>query len=174
LRSEPRLGLFASADFGREEGLNEAIADAVRDESRLAVKDAIVEILSNPELKALIARPSEPVSEKPSFWSRLKARITRTRAVVIEAVTPAAQSATRAVRTANEPVVGLAKAVGSIWRWKKPVLIGTGVGFGIMVLCLAAPHGLAAVLSGVLGTITAVAVQFGHWVRKSVQKLQMV
>src|SRR5438105_5768552 len=39
------------------EGLNGAVADAAREGTRLAVKDAIVEILSNPELRALIAPP---------------------------------------------------------------------------------------------------------------------
>ena len=41
------------------EGLNGAVADAAREGTRLAVKDAIVEIMTNPELRALIA-PATP------------------------------------------------------------------------------------------------------------------
>ena len=37
------------------EGLNKAVADAAREGTRLAVKDAILEILTNPELRSLIA-----------------------------------------------------------------------------------------------------------------------
>ena len=36
-------------------GLNQAVADAAREGTRLAVKDAIVEIMTNPELRALLA-----------------------------------------------------------------------------------------------------------------------
>ena len=43
------------------EGLNGAVADAAREGTRLAVKDAIVEIMTNPELRALIA-PAAPAS----------------------------------------------------------------------------------------------------------------
>jgi hypothetical protein len=39
---------------GLADGFQDAITDAVREGSRLAVKDAIIEILSNPELKATI------------------------------------------------------------------------------------------------------------------------
>ena len=37
-------------------GLNEAVADAAREGTRLAVKDAIIEILTNPDLRELVHR----------------------------------------------------------------------------------------------------------------------
>ena len=39
------------------EGLPGAVADACREGARAAVKDAIIEILSNPELRAMLAPP---------------------------------------------------------------------------------------------------------------------
>ncbi|QJW94685.1 hypothetical protein [Frigoriglobus tundricola] len=43
------------------EGLNGAVADACREGTRLAVKDAIVEIMTNPQLRAMLAPQAVPV-----------------------------------------------------------------------------------------------------------------
>ena len=47
------------------DGLNQAVADAAREGTRLAVKDAIVEIMTNPDLRALLAShaPAAPAAE---------------------------------------------------------------------------------------------------------------
>ena len=59
------------------DGLNQAVIDAAREGTRLAVKDAIVEIMTNPELRALLAparrssRPCpSPRSRRPTGRSR--------------------------------------------------------------------------------------------------------
>ena len=65
------------------EGLNQAVADACRDGARAAVRDAIIEIVSNPELRAMLAPQAVPVPaaapipatppepKQPGLWSRL-------------------------------------------------------------------------------------------------------
>src|SRR6187455_2591403 len=68
------------------EGLNGAVADACREGTRLAVKDAIVEILTNPELRAMLVPQTLPVPapktpdtppepKKPGLWTRIKAKV---------------------------------------------------------------------------------------------------
>src|SRR3954466_3062515 len=73
------------------EGLPGAVTDACREGARQAVKDAIVEIVSNPELRALIApvQPAPVVAPapapepgKPSFWNRLKAKLAAAREAI--------------------------------------------------------------------------------------------
>jgi hypothetical protein len=169
-----QLDRFDQILDGLADGLNEAIADAVRDGSRLAVKDAIIEILSNPELKAMIARSPEPVPAPPSFWTRLKDRVARAKAVVVKSLMPVAQGVKRKFRAATEPVVGMARAVASVWQWKKPVLIGLGIGLVTMTVSLIATHGFAAVIAGVGGAFTAISVQFGVWLKQTAHKLRMV
>src|SRR5688500_14001723 len=71
------------------EGLPGAVTDACREGARAAVKDAIIEIVSNPELRALlapvrsapVAPPPEPAPEprKPSPWAKFKALLAAAR-----------------------------------------------------------------------------------------------
>src|SRR3954454_11857967 len=64
------------------EGLNGAVADAAREGTRMAVKDAIVEIMTDPTLRSKLreATAPEPTAEpmpttkKSGFWERLKAK----------------------------------------------------------------------------------------------------
>ncbi|HEY2784545.1 MAG TPA: hypothetical protein VGJ05_06165 [Fimbriiglobus sp.] len=169
-----QLDRFDEILDGLADGLNEAMADAAREGTRLAVKDAILEILSNPDLRALIARSAEPGPAKPSFWARLKVRVARAKAAVVEAVTPAVQFAARKVRAVIEPVIGVGRALAGVWQWKKALLVGLGVGLVTTAVCLTASHGFAAVVSGIGGAVTAVAIQLGMWVKKTALKLRMV
>src|SRR5436305_4270712 len=68
------------------DGLNQAVADAAREGTRLAVKDAIVEILTNPDLRAAVRAAGEaagpPTDARPNFWQRLKAKAAAATAAV--------------------------------------------------------------------------------------------
>src|SRR6266487_4294209 len=80
------------------EGLNGAVADAAREGTRLVVKDAIVEILTNPELRALLASAQPqpaPQPKKPGLWNRLKAKLAAAR----EAFKSAAQKVKMVIAT---------------------------------------------------------------------------
>ena len=89
-------------------------------------------------------------------------------------MSPVAESVKQRVRAATEPVVGTARAVASVWQWKKPVLVGLGIGLVTMAVSLVATHGFAAVVAGVGGAITAISVQFGVWLKKAAHKLRLV
>jgi hypothetical protein len=62
------------------DGLNGAVAGAAREGTRLAVKDAVIEILTSPTLRAQLHQATTPepagkpatVENKPGFWARLK------------------------------------------------------------------------------------------------------
>lgn len=47
-------------------GLNQAVADACREGTRLAVKDVLVEVMTNPELRALIGPQAMPTAPAPA------------------------------------------------------------------------------------------------------------
>lgn len=159
---------------GLAEGLQGAITDAARDGTRMAVKDAICEVMNDPTLRAVFEKLAQPVPEKPTLRARIQAKFARAKAAIVEATAPAVRAAADTVRAVTDPVVGVARAVGSVWEWKKPVLIGAGIGLAVTVVSLAATHGFAAVVAGVGATVTAVTVQLGQYLRKTALKLRMI
>src|SRR5687767_15125582 len=82
------------------EGLNGAVADAAREGTRLAVKDAIIEIMTDPTLRARLheataPEPAPAPAEKPGFWTRLKARAGQAAAAVADTASRLVDGAAR-------------------------------------------------------------------------------
>jgi len=169
------------------EGLPGAVADACRDGARLAVKDAIIEILSNPELRALLTpmRP-EPVKEvappeikpeepkKPSLWNRLKAKITAVRDSLTGATTKAKSVVTSRFKAAKSAVVAVGTVAGEAFPVQRVGLVACGVGLVVGVACLMVPQTTAAVVGGVGAAFTAVGVQTGHWLKKAARRFGLM
>ena len=170
---------------GLADALNGAVADAAREGARLAVKEAIFEVLTNPELRGLMARPQTPAPPTapnpvpapvlaPSVWSSLKTRLAALRARAAQAVKPAIDKAAAQCRAAK-PVVAAAKSVVALaWRFKRVALTGLGVGLLTTAASYLAPHPVSAALTGVGGTLSALAVQGGLWVRATAKKLHLL
>lgn len=158
------------------DGLPQAVADATREGARQAVRDVILELLTNPELRTLIAglapaaQPavaseplttpttpsSEPAPAKSEFWGRVKEKC------------KAAKDATvRKCRAAKTAVINTARNLSAIMPLKKMLLVGAGVGVAVAAVSYVCPHTVSAVVSGVCGAATAVAVQVGRWFRRS-------
>ncbi len=166
------------------DGLPGAVAEACRDGARLAVKDAIIEILSNPELRALLTPPRldpvweghttrpepEPVTPEepkmPSIWSRLKARVAAARGTVVATV----RQAKEAVKSRWSAARGMMTAIGTMAGEALPVqrilLVGLGLGLAVGLVTLTLPDTAAAAVSGVSTTISVVAVQIGGWLKR--------
>ena len=153
------------------EGLNGAVADAAREGTRLAVKDAILEILTNPDLRALIATaaPADKRSAQPvtppgppalGWWGRAKAKAA--------AVTRATR---RRWRSAAAAVAGTARLLSTVMPLKRVLLTGAVIGAAVGVACYLAPHGVASAVSGVGAAVTAVAAQVGGWFRRATRVL---
>ena len=163
------------------DALNGAVADAAREGARLAVKEAIYEVLTNPELRGLIARPQTAAPPAapgpvpvPSVWARLRTRLAALRACAAEAVRPAVEAAAAKCRAAR-PVVATAKSAAALaWRFKRVALTGLGVGLVTTAASYLAPHPVSAALTGVGGTLSALAVQGGLWVRATAKKLHLL
>src|SRR5688500_12767993 len=125
------------------EGLNAAVADAAREGTRLAVQGAIVEILTNPDLRAAIRQATgdgvgsgspapapTPPSATPrtparlSFWAQAKAKFAGAKEAVLAAVTPAVAAAVGTVRAAKDAVASAARAVPAGLRVRRLLLVG--------------------------------------------------
>jgi hypothetical protein len=172
-----QLDRFDEILDGLAEGLNGAMADAAREGTRLAVKDAIVEILTNPGLRAAIQGiGSVPVTSEPtptpaptSAWTKVKDLLRRARAALAGAVRAARSFVVRKVSSAAAVAVGAGKVTVAAWRVKKAVLVtavaGVAVGVGAYY---AAPHA-GAVLSAAAGAFVAVAVRTAVWIRSALR-----
>jgi hypothetical protein len=149
------------------EGLPRAVADAAREGTRAAVKDAILEVLTNPELRALIrniapapAAAGIPVPtvvpERPSLWSRIKARVAAVRS-----------EAAKRYRSFRSSVTTTTRTVSALMPLRRILVVALGVGAVVTVIGFEAPTAVSAVIAGICGGITAAAAQVCNVLRRS-------
>lgn len=153
------------------DGLPEAIAAAAREGTRSAVKDAILEVLTNPELRAMIqnlapapavAQPIASDPSQPSLWARIKAKVAAARTAVVDRY-----------NVAKEAVTTTTQMLSSLMPLRRILLVALAVGVVITVLGFVAPAGVAAVLAGIGGVVTAAVAQVGSWFRRSLRGSQI-
>jgi hypothetical protein len=155
------------------EGLNGAVADAAWEGTRLALKDAIVEIMVDPVLRASLhqATAPEPANEpapktQPGFWARMKAGAGRVVHSVRHVAAKAVGRVQRHVKAVVNMAVAAARAVGRFGGLKKLALVGLGVGSAVAAVGAVTPGAVAAGLRGI-GGAAAAAVQVGAWTRRA-------
>jgi hypothetical protein len=161
------------------EGLNEAVADAAREGTRLALKDAIVEIMTDSTLRATLHQatapqptnePARPVKQQ-GFWQRLKAGAGR----AAKAVQHMAANSVNVVRREATAVANAAahgvRTVAGLGVFKKLALVGLAAGAAVAAVFCIAPHAVTAGLGGVGRMVAAAAVQAGFWARRAFRAL---
>ncbi len=171
------------------EGLPGAVADACRDGARAAVKDAILEILTNPELRALITPqpvvappvpteflvpPCPPREPQPGFWSRFKSKAKAAKESVVEAAGKAKETVVDRCKAARDAVTSVGNASGEHVPVKQISLVAIGVGVVVGVACLVVPHATAAVVGAIGAAATAVAVQAGSWLKRAARRVGLL
>jgi hypothetical protein len=157
------------------EALPSAVADACKEGARVAVKDAIVEILANPELRSLIvpARP-EPIltgptlvpesptaPRKPNVWARLKTKIAAMRDSVSRKVIEVKDAVVGRINAVRDTVVAIGMAAGENLPVRRILLTALGVGLAIGCVCLLIPQEVAAGISGLSAASATITVQIG-------------
>jgi hypothetical protein len=165
------------------EGLPGAVTDAVREGARAAVKDAIIEILTNPELRAVLAHtvpatpqstppapveppPLPPKPERPSLWSRIKSKVSAAKAAIIGAVGSVKDAVVGRYRAARAAIHTVALASGEPAPVRQISVTALAVGVVVGFVCLTLPETVAAAVGGVSAATTAVCVQMGSWLRR--------
>jgi hypothetical protein len=154
------------------EGLNGAVTDAAREGTRLAVRDAIVEILTDPTLRTRLheaSAPEPPVlpPQKPGWWSRLKAKAGQVVAAVGQTASDLLNGAANGVQTVTKATTNSLRGVQALGSLKKLILVGVGVGIAVGAASFLAPHAVSAAVSGIIGAVAATAVQVGVWTRRA-------
>jgi hypothetical protein len=159
------------------EALNGAVADAAREGTRLALKDAVVEIMTDPTLRAKLHQatmpetPEQAPSKTASILTRVKARLSDAGKSVARWASDVAERCKARVKHVAHNAKEAVQAVRRFGSMKNLALVGLGVGATLAVVGLAAPHAVAAGLSGICGGVAAVAIQIGVWTRRTVRAL---
>jgi hypothetical protein len=151
---------------GLVEGLPEAVAAAAREGTRLAVKDAILEVMTNPDLRAVFQNPQPSVSmqgdvaSKPSLWTRIKAGIAMAKAGVVERVHAVKRAAGRVCRHLTA------------LPWKRTAVTTATVVLAAGAAAYFAPAiGLSSFVASIGCAVAAVTAHVGAWLRRSARTL---
>jgi hypothetical protein len=154
------------------DGLNAAVADAAREGTRLAVRDAIVEMMTDPTLRSKLHNatapetPAEPVhaNNKPGFWRRIKTYAGQA-AEAVKCMTSNAMTAVKdKARALSQKAAEALQLIRDLGTLKTTVL---AVALTVAVVSYVAPHSASAAISGISSAIAVVAVRFGVWLART-------
>jgi hypothetical protein len=135
---------------GLSEGLNGAVVDAAREGTRLAVKDAIVEIMTDPTLRARLREAAAPESaasptplpKTPGFWARMKAKASQAATAVSQAASRVVDAAARGIRMAGDLIAKGLHCLKDLGRFTVPAMIVLGGGVAAKVATCLAPEAM--------------------------------
>ena len=166
------------------EGLNQAVADAAREGTRVAVKEIVVELMTNPELRALIAPPApmtapvqdttNPPAPTKSVWSRVKSAAATSGAAAVGAAERAKAATHRRIAAASDTVAAVAQATGEALPMRRVLVVGVAAGVLVGAACVLAPHAVAAVVGGAGAAVTAVGAQVGQWLARAARRVGLL
>ena len=167
------------------EGLPEAVAAACKEGAREALKEAIIEIVTNPEIRALLTNmraepmpaipaPAPEAPRKPSRWERFKAKIATMRDAVCNRVKQLKDKVVDRINLVGQTVNAVSMAAGEIIPVRRMLVTAVVVGLVVGIACLLTPQKVAATVSAVTSASTAIAVQFGIWLKRAVQRFGLV
>ncbi len=176
---------------GLADGLNGAVADAARDGTRAAVKEILVEVLSDPEVLAMLqakaAPQTSPVSNvpaAPSVFSRVRQAVGMAAVAVGREVKTVAQKVASLAKNAVLKVKGVvaelkdaatfaARTITESSKGRRIALVSIAIGAVVAVLSQV-NHTVASVLSGAGAVCTAAAVQGGLWLRGAAKRFGLM
>jgi hypothetical protein len=163
-------------------GLNDAVAEAAREGTRLAVKDAVVEMMTDPTLRARLhqATAPEPAAEptrpqkKAGFWSRLKIRAGEALQSLGRLAANVASNALHGAKAVATTVVDAVRSVRCLGRLTAQAAAVSAAGVAVAVARYVAPQAVVAVWSSIRGAAAVLASQLGGWAQRTARALSMV
>ena len=157
--------------------ITEAVKDAVSTSVAEAVRVTLIEIVTNPDVIALLRGGSLAAFQASKEASPKVA----TRVTVVDRIRQGVSAAwkwslrklkaiglaiaTRA-RSIRAGVVGTVRSVNMVWRLKRPLLIALGVGSVMGAVAYASSPWMAAILSGIAATGATLGAQLALWTRR--------
>jgi hypothetical protein len=163
---------------GLGDGLNGVVADAAREGTRFAVRDAIVEIMTDPTLRTKLNQattletPAEPAkaNEKPGFWKRMKTYMGQAVEFVGRVASSAMTMVKDKVSALRQKAAETIQSIRGLGTLKTMALV---VGLTLAVVSFLAPHVASAALSGISSAVAVVAIRVGVWMGRTHRALSM-
>jgi hypothetical protein len=174
------------------EALPEAVKEACQEGARLAVKEAIIEIFTNPDLRAMFVKMQpEPVTAMPTIivpamelppplppkqnhWDCFKARIAAARDCVRRAASKVKNAVVARFNPIRQTVAALNTLVGEPVPIRLMLVVALLVATAVGLTCLMVPQSVAAGVSAACSASTTIAVQVGIWLKKAARKFGLV
>jgi hypothetical protein len=163
---------------GLGDGWNGAVAEAAREGTRLAVRDAIVEIMTDPTLRTKLRQatapeaPDEPAEaeRRPGFWMRMKTYANQAVRSVGRMASNAVTAVKSKVKALGQTAAEAARSIRDLGALKTTALV---VGLTVATVSFCAPHAASAALSGISSAVAAVAVRVGVWLGRTGRAMSM-
>lgn len=157
------------------DGLNEAVATAVKEAVAVAVEQAVrtalCEVLTNPEVLAMLrGTVQQPQTSKPKqpVGVRVRQGIGKVVGWIGSRVRQFAQVCCTAKNCVQSGVAAFRRRLVLLRPFRMPLLIALSIGVVAGVAAYFAGPWLSAVASGIGGFTTTLAVQAGMWFRRMV------
>jgi hypothetical protein len=158
---------------GLSENLNQAVADAVRDATHAAVQEAVqralVEVLTSPDILALLGglaapRPPSPLPASPTAGAGedhpgLRDRLGAARAWAGRHARTASAVCARGLTSLKAGLLGL-------WRLRTRLLAAVGIGTAVGLGAYLAGPWLSALAGGALGFATGLFTRARSWLQR--------
>jgi len=159
------------------EGLSEAIPDVVADTVRVAtqqavreaVEAAVKEVLTNPQIREKLLPTIEQKPTTTTMWNRVRQMWQGVRSTLNslrQSCTNNVQRVCESASNLRQRMLWLPKTLQVVKAVKGQVVMAVGVGLVVAVVALVAGPYVAAVLSGIGGFGSTLAVQGGLWLRR--------
>lgn len=154
------------------DGLNEAVATAVKEAVAVAVEQAVrtalCEVLTNPEVLAMLQGATQPQNSQPkqSVGVRVRERIGEAASWVGNRLRQFGHTCCTVKNRVQQDMCAFRKRVQVLKPFRMSILIALSIGVIAGVTAYFVGPWLSAVVSGVGGFATTMAVQAGLWLRK--------
>ena len=119
-RLEEQLERHNSILDALSEGLNGAVTDAAKEGTKEAVTAAVIELLTNADLRVALHKASGPAtSGKPTAWERMKAKVQRALVKVKEVAGTVRQAVASKMEAVKSVMAGATAPACFAWRLAK-------------------------------------------------------
>jgi hypothetical protein len=151
------------------DGLNGAVREAAKEGTRVAVKEAVVALLTDTDLRDALHQASTPPAEaKPSFWERIKANVQSAARHVKDAVVSGATAVANRAADACSAVGRLFTRARQSSQVRTAAKIVVGVGAMIAVARYAATRGVGTMFATAQTFVMDLVIRTKDWVRLTV------
>ena len=157
--------------------ITEAVKDAVSTSVAEAVRVTLIEIVTNPDVIALLrggslaafqaSREASPkVAARVTVVDRIRQGVSAAWKWSLRKIKAIGLAIATRARSIRAGVVGTVRSVNMVWRLKRPLLIALGVGSVMGAVAYASSPWMAAILSGIAATGATLGAQLALWTRR--------